>query len=144
MYAYELTRMQKESIMVAKKIAAVPAPITTSVFTNGVYRTRNGRKATILANGVPGDFCLIGFVESKNNAITPTTWRSDGRAAIETNDLLTVWNDIREITIDLYVGLDDSGAAVISYSPPKTDDFIGLKKITVTVKEGERLHAEKD
>lgn len=142
MYAYELTRMQKESIMVANKIAAVSGPALT--FTNGVYRTRNGRKATILANGVPGDFCLIGFVESKNNAIAPTTWRQDGRAAVETNDLIAVWTDTHEITIDLYVGLDDSGAAVISYSPLKTSDFIGLKKVTVTVKEGETLHAEKD
>lgn len=145
MYAYELTCMERENIMVAKKISAIHAAHKPDItLAPGAYRTRNGRKATVLASGVPGDFCLIGFIESKSNTITPTTWRAAGTAAIEANDLVAVWSDTREVTVDLYVGLDASGAAVISYNPPKDDDFIGLRKITVTVKEGDTLHAKKD
>lgn len=148
MYAYELTAFEKENLMVAKKIAAVTLPISAAhkidtTLMPGVYRTRNGRKATILSAGVPGDFCLIGFIEAKTGAVTPTTWRAEGRAAVEQNDLVSIWSDTRDVTVDLYIGLDESGAAVLSYTPPKSGDFIGIKKVTVTVTEGDTLDGGK-
>lgn len=142
MYAYQLSTLEKENLMVAKKIAAAVSPHRADVsLTPGAYRTRAGKRATILSAGVPGEFSLIGYIEAKNGTITPTTWRPSGKAAVEPNDLVAIWSNTREVTIDLYVGLDDSGAAVISYNPPKEGDFIGLRKFTVTVKEGDTPNA---
>lgn len=141
MFAYQLTLKERENLMLIKKIAAVTEPASMRT---GIYRTRNGRKATILSDNVPGDFPLLGYLENKDGIITPAVWRRKGTGVIDIDDLITVWSDIQEVTVTFYVGLDEQGAAVISYVAPKKGDFIGVQKVTVTVKEGDVLDVAKD
>ena len=102
----------------------------------GEYTTKNGRKARIMSTNP-----IIGFVETVGGRQVPLIWQTDGKALSSGNDLVGPWQDRRATTVDIYVFLDKRGNLLLSYTKPQDTDFIGLKKVSVTVTEGEGVQS---
>lgn len=112
----------------------------------GTYKTRDGRKAEVLATGAPGEYPLMGYVVYPQGTAEPTSWRKNGTYFNDTDngaDLVAEWREPRTETRDVYACLWTDGSVSVSTSPAPSiywagdERVIGATKVTVTVTEGD-------